>query len=171
MRSRLGARGHQGQQVVSTHLNQASAEVEARANQEPQEIRELREAAHNALVSEAVSLLTYVRAQERLGQIASDVADAGARISDLEASRAEARAEARAEQDKTKADLAELGWKHRAELNKKVRSLARRMTTLADSISQKRKRIRELEAEVEVLAALTRPETPALLALRDALTD
>ena len=167
MRSRLGVRGHQGQQVVSTHLNQASAEVEARANRDAPELRALREAAHNDLVSEAVSLLSWLRAQARVEQNETEVSDAGARIADLEASRAEARAE----QGKTKADLAELGWKHRAELNKKVRSLASRMTTLAGSISRAKDSIAHLHAEAKALSAIERPLTPALAMLRDALTD
>ena len=82
-----------------------------------------------------------------------------------------------AAQDAVKADIAELKktlrgdayWTKRSELTTQFRQLALRASSLADSIGRQRERAADLETEAEVLAAVGRPSTPALVALRDAL--
>ena len=164
-------------QTVRTTLNRASAEATAREKQPPAIVRKLREEARHDLTSEAVNLAAYVRAQERLARIEAEVNEAKAYIREQEQRRAEAW-EAMTEADaKLKAlnratNLNGAAYDHERvkELQRAGADATRARENAGDSIGRKRRRIKALSSEAEVLSAIVKPETPTLVALRDALS-
>ena len=163
-------------QTVRTTLNREYAESLARQSQEPPVLRALRAQARHDLEAEAVGLLVWLRARERLAQIETEVSEAQDRIARLASKRAEAweamkaaDADLRERNRATNVDGAPYDREKCKALERQRRSATQRRTSLGDSLARAKDHIADLQAEAEVLSAIERPATPALEMLRDAI--